>query len=195
MFVLMLAIGSCSQKTFDSKKELMAYVTDSENGYTQQKTVNGVDFSFTYRPTDMLVSQELIEGMPINAIDSLREKYSKQIYFNISLSKNDKEILSSVNSSRTDFGIMVKQLAFGMGNKVHLFSQTKDTIELLDYIYPRAYGMGGATNILFVYPREEVLGEGDFFHFTIEDIGFSTGEVGFKVPIKSIKNEPKLKFE
>lgn len=117
------------------------------------------------------------------------------MYFNISLAKNSKEVLNSVSNSRADFGAMVNQLAFGMGEKVHLFSQAKDTVELLDYIYPREYGMGGATNMMFVYPRDEKLIENEFIHLTIEDIGLKTGEVGFKVPTAAIKNEPKLKFD
>ncbi|OWW23519.1 hypothetical protein B4Q04_20180 [Zobellia sp. OII3] len=191
---VLIFFGSCSQKAFENRAKLMAYVNNPENGYTKEKSINGIDFSITYRPTDMLVSQQLSDNLSEKLIDSLRAKYQDQIYFNVTLSKNKQEILSSVNNSRNDFGAMVNQLAFGMGNKAHLFTRSKDTIELLDYIYPRMYGMGGATNILFVYPRKEVLDSGAFFYFTIEDIGFSTGEVGFKVATKPLVNEPRINF-
>ncbi len=188
----MLAIGSCSQKTFDNKEELMAYVVDPENGYTQQKTVNGVNFSLAYRPTDMLVQQELSEHAEKSELDSLRKKYGEYMYFNLSLSKNNKEVLNGLVSNRNGFEVMVNQLAFGMGEKVHLISQTRDTISLADYIYPRLYGMSGSTNILFVYPRDKKIIGKEFFYLTIEDLGLETGEVGFKIPTKSVKNEPKL---
>ncbi len=188
----MLAMGSCSQKTFDNKEELMAYVVDPENGYTQQKTVNGVNFSLAYRPTDMLVQQELSEHVEKSELDSLRKKYGEYMYFNLSLSKNNKEVLNGLVSNRNGFEVMVNQLAFGMGEKVHLISQTRDTISLADYIYPRLYGMSGSTNILFVYPRDKKIIGKEFFYFTIEDLGLETGEVGFKIPTKSVKNEPKL---
>ena len=89
---------------------------------------------------------------------------------------------------------MVNQLAFGMDQKVHLFTQSKDTLEMADFIYPRMYGMSRATTIMFVFPREtEPLNEA-YLNFTIEDLGLYTGEVKFKIDTKKIKNEPKLKF-
>ena len=194
LFGMVVLMVSCSSKTFDSREELMAYVTDSDNGYVQHKNINGVDFSITYRPTDVLVHQELMDTTSKEELDSLRNKYGKYMYFNLSISKNNKEVLNSINSSRADFGAMVNQLAFGMGDKVHLIGKHRDTVELLDYIYPREYGMGGATTMMFVYPREEKVLNDDFFQFTIEDIGLKTGEVGFKIPSKPINNEPKLNF-
>lgn len=194
LFVFILTMSSCSQKTFDSKEELMTYVTDVKNGYTQQKTINGVDFTLSYRPTDMLVQQVLSEHIKQKELDSLRKKYSAYLYFNLSISKNNQEVLNGLAGNRNEFGKMVNQLAFGMENKVHLISQQRDTIDLADYIYPRMYGMGKSTNILLVYPRNLKLLKQDYFQFTIEDLGFSTGEVGFKINTVNIIKEPLLNF-
>lgn len=185
-------LGSCTQKTFDSKEELMAYVTDVENGYTQQKSVNGIDFSITYKPTDVMVQQMMSENPTAGEVDSLRQKFNKYLYFNLSLSKNDQEILNGLAIDRNKFGALVNQLAFGMNEKVNLFSKTKDTIALADYIYPRMYGMGGSNSMLFVYPKDSELMNEEFFHITIEDLGVMTGEVGFKIPTNPILNQPEL---
>ncbi|QLG46777.1 hypothetical protein [Costertonia aggregata] len=190
-----LLLSACSQKTFDDKEEMMAYISNPKNGYTIQKSVNGVDFSVAYRPTDLLVLQEVGDTANKNTWDSLKRKYEDYLYLNVSISKNDKELLSNISTSRTDFGAMVSQLAFGMGEKVHLYNEQKDTIGLLDYVYPRVYGMGGATNMLFVYPRNKKVMESNYVQFTIEDIGLSTGEVGFQIPIKKIIDEPKLNLK
>ncbi|MGP1994260.1 hypothetical protein D9V96_020435 [Zobellia laminariae] len=183
---------SCKQSTFDSPEELMSFVVNPENGYRQERSVNGIDISITYRPTDMLVQQELSKGDGKEKVDSLRAKYIKYMYFNVSLGKNGQEVLNGMAGNSNKFGTMVNQLAFGMREKVHVFSKTKDTVELADYIYPRLYGMGGNTSMLFVYPRDKKLLKNDFFNITIEDIGLNTGEVGFKIPVKPIKNEPVL---
>jgi hypothetical protein len=42
-----------------------------------------------------------------------------------------------------------------MRDKVHLYTQTKDTLEMLDYNYPRMYGMSRSTTMLFVYSRDK----------------------------------------
>lgn len=196
IFALALAfiLTSCQQKTFDTKEELITYLADEENGYTQEKSVNGVDFTIAYRPNDLLVSQEVFENMSNAQIDSLRNKYKEYMYFNVSLSQNNQEILSNVASKGNDFGGMVNQLAFGMGDKVHLFSKTKDTLEMGDYAYPRLYGMSDKTTMLFVYPRNEELLKHEFFHFSIEDLGLNTGEVSFKILTEPILQEPILKF-
>ena len=64
----------------------------------------------------------------------------------------------------------------------------------MDYNYPRMYGMGGATTMLFIYPKDQKYLNDEYLNFTIEDLGIYTGEVKFKISIENIENEPKLKF-
>lgn len=87
---------------------------------------------------------------------------------------------------------MVNQLAFGMKDKVYMYTQSKDTLEMTDFIYPRMYGMSSATTIMFVYPRDKDALKEDYINFTIEDLGMYTGEVKFKIELKKLITEPKL---
>ena len=57
--VLSMGIVSCANKKFDSEKELWAHVKGEENGYHYVKTLGTVSYALTYRPTDVLVKQEL----------------------------------------------------------------------------------------------------------------------------------------
>ncbi|ALM09328.1 hypothetical protein SB49_14115 [Sediminicola sp. YIK13] len=193
--IIILMLVGCNQKSFHSENELTTYLQDEGNHYIQKKTINGVDFSISYRPTDLLVNQELGEVFSVSKVDSLREKYRKYLYFTLSMAKDDKELLNSQVGNKNKFGAMVNQLAFGMENSVHLISDQRDSIPLADYVYPRMYGMGGNTTILFVYPRNEKLLQSDYFNFIIKDIGFATGEVGFRMETKLIINEPSLNFK
>ncbi|WP_420571716.1 hypothetical protein [Kordia sp.] len=190
---LSIVLFGCSTETFDSKEVLLEHIQDESNGFLQEKTVNGVHFSLLYRPTDLLVNQEL-RGNGDKDIQELRDRYSQYLYFNLSISQDNKELLSAVPKNRNEFGQMVNELAFGMGQKVHLFTKTKDTIEIADFIYPRMYGMSNATTIMLVYPRNKEELKGDYLNLTVEDLGVHTGEVKFKVPIEIIENEPKLSF-
>lgn len=183
---------SCDQKTFETKKELMEYITDLENEYLHRKSVNGIDYTILYKPTDLLVQQELSTNPTKKELDSLRNKYKKYMYFNISLSKKNQEVLSSMGNDRNEFGTMVNKLVFGMSEKVHLFSKTKDTLEMANYVYPRLYGMGNSTSMMFVYKRDTNILNHNHFYLTVEDIGLKTGEVKFKIPTKPILNEPNI---
>jgi hypothetical protein len=186
---------SCHTNTFSSEKELIDYMQDEANGYKQSKTVNGIDFTLVYRPTDLLVHQELGDSSSKDKIEALRNKYNNYLYFNLSMSKNNQELLSTAPKNQNEFGAMVNQLAFGMREKVHLFTQSKDTIEMSDFIYPRMYGMSKSTTIMFVYPREKDRLKSEFLNFTIEDLGLYTGEVKFKIDTKKIKSEPQIAFK
>lgn len=183
---------SCSNNSFNDKELLTIFLQDKDNGYSSYKSVNEVDFNVIYRPTDLLVEQELGENYTVRDIESLRKKYKNHIYFNISISKNNQEILSSLTNDRNSYGEMVNELAFGMEDKLNLITETRDTISMTDFIYPRLYGLGQTTTILIVYPREEVLREGDSFKIVVKDMGLGTGDVGFRFKTNLIEKDPQL---
>jgi len=194
LLFMSILLSSCSNNTFNTDTELIDYLKDEANNYTQYKSVNGVDFTLMYRPTDLLVNQELGATVNDSTIRQLRNKYSKYLYFNLSMSKNNQELLNAKAGNRSDFGAMVNQLAFGMDSKVHLFTDSKDTLDMADFIYPRMYGMSNSTTIMFVYPRDEEKLKDAHLNFTVEDLGLYTGEVKFKIPTETLMNEPQLNF-
>lgn len=185
---------SCSSSTFKTEAALLDYLKDETNGYIQHKTIKGVDYTLMYRPTDMLVRQELGDIISAAQVKSIRAKYNKYLYFNLSMSKQNHELLSVAPKNRNEFGAMVNQLAFGMQYKVHMFTPSKDTLALADYVYPRMYGMSRATTIMFVYPRADKYMNAEYLNFTIEDLGLYTGEVKFKISTDKLQNAPRLKF-
>lgn len=190
----LLLISSCGRAEFESSEKLLSYLQDENNGYLYTKKINNVAYTLMYRPADLLVQQELGEEYEQKSIDSLRKKYGSYMYFNVSMSVNNQELLTGLAQDKNRFGAMVNQLAFGMGDKVHLFNERKDTLALADYVYPRMYGMSGNTSMMFVYPKDEKVFIGETLTLTIEDLGFSTGEVKFKIPVDKILNEPGLKL-
>jgi len=184
---------SCLQKSFDTDEALWEYIKDERNGYIAHKTIAGVNYSLLYKPTDLLVKQELGANADKSQVENLRSKYGQYCYFNLSMSRGGQEILSSVAGDRNAFGKMVKDLSFGMSDKIHLYTENRDTIAMADYSYPRMYGMSKNTSLLLVYPREE-LEDADEIHLAIEDLGFGTGEVRFKQAMNHIKKQPELQF-
>lgn len=189
-FILLVGCGSTS---FESKEDLWVYLLEDEHGFHQKKEVNTLTYELTYKPTDLLVAQELNEAYTSNEVETLREKYGDYLYFNLSISSNGKELLSQ-SPNRESFGEMVNQLSFGMADKLNLITEKRDTIPLQDYAYPRLYGMGNSTDLLLVYEYDPKMENQEFIRLTIKDLGFGTGEVAFKIPTKSFKEQPQLKF-
>lgn len=186
-------ISSCT-KTFDTQDEMHAYIQDEDNGYHYKKTVMGVDYVLQYRPTDLLVKQELGDQSDALQVEKLRKKYGKYLYFNLSMSKNNQELLNGLAHDKAKFGQMVNDLAFGMEEKVHLYTPEKDTLAMTDFIYPRMYGMSDATTIMIVYPREATFLNKHYLNFVIEDLGLETGDVKFKLNTQALQKEPQLQF-
>lgn len=195
LFILFILIfSSCGNKSFDTTEDIFTFISDVDNGYKYTKEVNGVDFTLQYRPTDLLVNQEVGDSISKDKVKALRQKYNKYMYFNLSMSKNRKELLSNVVGDKAQFGQMVNDLAFNMDEKVNFYTAEKDTLIMIDFIYPRMYGMTNETTIMLVYPRDEKYLKEDYLNFTIEDLGFYTGEVKFKINTSPLKREPQLNF-
>lgn len=193
--IILLVISSCTTKKFENTETLWEFLRNENHGYLQTKKVNGYEFSLLYKPTDLLVSQELSDADGSDEVKRLRSKYKEYLYFTLSMSKDHKELLSVTPKNRQEFGAMVNELAFGMGNKFHVLSPQKDTLEMLDYVYPRMYGMSRNTSMLFVYPRDQKFLNEEYLSIVIGDLGTYTGEVKFKVPTKLLKNEPTINFK
>ncbi len=193
-FLVLALSTACGSKSFDTSKELWAYLNETENGYRHTKNINGMACSLTYKPTDLLVQQALGERYDIDDVKRLRKKYGKYLYFDLSLSADGQEILNQKKGNQTEFGIMVNQLVFGMNQKVNLITQARDTLLLLDYVYPRMYGMGKSADMLLVYEYSQEHLNQEYLRFTLEDIGLGTGEIAFKLATEKIRNQPKLTF-
>ncbi|WP_298140183.1 hypothetical protein [Flavobacterium sp.] len=194
LLLLLFFVASCGNKTFDSTEELTEYIQEEDNNYCYKKTIEGVEYILKYRPTDLLVNQELTNKQDQKKIEQLRDKYNKYMYFNLSMSLNNQELLSNVSQDKSKFGQMVNDLAFGMEKKVNLFTKKNDTLAMTDFVYPRMYGMTNSTSIMIVYPRDKKYLKEEYINFTIEDLGFYTGEVKFKIKTQEIVNEPQLRF-
>ncbi|MCH2196981.1 hypothetical protein [Kordia sp.] len=148
-----------------------------------------------YKPTDLLVSKDLKGNNKDEDIEGLRTRYNKYIYFNLSMSHNNQELLNTLPKDRHEFGQMVQQLAFGMRDDLYLYNKQKDTLVMTDFVYPRMYGMSNATTIMLVYPRDEEKLTSEFLYLTLRDLGIGTGEVKFKIPTHIIQEEPILTFK
>ncbi|RUT71312.1 hypothetical protein D0817_05400 [Flavobacterium cupreum] len=193
LLILILLISSCNKK-FDTQEEMNIYISEEDNGYHYKKTVADVDFVLQYRPTDLLVKQELGDNTDPAKVEKFRKHYSQYLYFNLSMSKNNQELLNGVAQDKAKFGQMVNELAFGMEEKLHVYTPTKDTLALADFIYPRMYGMSNSTSIMIVYPRDSKYMKQEYLNFVIEDLGLDTGDIKFKLNTKALTNEPQLRF-
>jgi hypothetical protein len=189
--VITVSLTSCGKKVL-SPEELTAFVSNEENGYVQKYESNGTVVAVTYRPTDLLVHQE-VGDRPTTAktIDSLRNKYGKQYYFILSLSHDNKEALHQVGDQYSE---MVNTLSFRMGEYVTMTTAASDTIPVGDFMLNRTFGMSTSTDVLFVFDREKSKGQ-EWVQFNLNEFGLGVGNQRFRFKTKDLEDAPGIDFK
>ena len=78
-----------------SAAELEQYVRDEGSGLTQAKQCGSVHMQMIYKPTDLLVAQELLNvSIPDSSkIRSVRERYSPYLYFVLDMAQAEGNVL------------------------------------------------------------------------------------------------------
>lgn len=179
LILFFLIIISCKKELPDEEKDIIEFIKNEENGFSQYKEINGVKLSVIFRPAKLMVLQESNNCKNQKDVDALKKKYSKSLCFIIGYSKNNQELLSAISESRDKFNFIQNKLTFEMKDYVSLLSG-KDTIPLLDFNFPRTYGMSKSTNIVFVFDKNKLSKRYTDTNFNIKDIGLGIGDVNFK---------------
>lgn len=189
LFILCFLV-SCKNDLISNEEDLIKHIKDEDNGFSITKEINGFRINSTYKPTDLMILNETSDDVnsSVGKSDSLKLKYKENLYFILSYSRDGKELLSTITESREKFNAVQNILTFDMMNKVSLTNQDNDTIQLLDYNFPRTYGMSRSTNAIFVFKRNQVLDESEELIFTVKDIGIGVGDINFKYSADLIKN-------
>jgi hypothetical protein len=184
---------SCGDKVFDSATALNNYVSSPEHGLVQEVTSQGYNVKVTYRPTDLLVDQEL-GGRSFDAptTEALRKRYSDYYYFILSLSKDEREALHQPGQANM-YGDLVQTLSFRMGHFVNLTTPASDTIAVSDFMLNRTYGLSHSTDLLFVFNKEAARGK-DWVQFNLNEFGLGAGDLRFRFKTKDLENVPEIDF-
>jgi len=164
---------------------------DEEHGLSKKVEVNGYDVQVKYRPTDLLVEQEISnEIQDTSKVSSLRSKYNRYYYFILSLSHDKQEALDPKSDQ---FSELVQTLSFRMNNYVNLTTASQDTIPTADFILNRTYGFSESTELLFVFSKEKSKGK-DWLQFNLNEFGLGIGNQRFRFKIDDLEHAPKIDF-
>lgn len=190
--VLLLSIEGCKKRQDVTRDELIAYTLDKGNGLIQTTRSGSYQLDLTYRPTDLMVFQELGHNISdTSRINQLRTQYANYFYFLFQVSKNESEILNLENG-QDHYSQLLQTLAFHMPQYV-LAVQGSDTTKLSDFMLDRTYGMSSSTNLLLVFERSNQSSKGHIF-ITVNEFGLGIGSVKFKFKLVDLEKAPNIKF-
>ena len=184
-----LLFPSCQQLP-QTPEELEQFISDPSNGLRQEKQLGDILLKLQYRPTDLLVAQELKGSTDKTLVDELRSRYASQAYFVLSLSQEGEDVLNDPKH-RNHYSETLQNLAFRMDQFVQMTTSEQDTIPLSDFAFPRLYGYGGSTQVLLVFSQSEVK-EADWLQVSLQDFGIRTGKQHFRFYRKDLDRVPTL---
>ncbi len=189
IFLLIVNVVGC-KPTFHNEEELSKYILEEKNGLVKTYEENGYKVQVFLKPTDLLIAQEYKNTSAIDIQDSqiLENKYINYLYFVLSISKNNKEVLIPGSNNFND---LLQTMSFRMDNIVNLTTSEKDKIPVADFLHSRTFGISQSTNILFVFSAEDI--EADkWIQFNLNEFGLSLGDLSFRFETKDINNVQKL---
>lgn len=190
ILVLLVLCAACAKPEAISAEVLSDFVWNHD-GLNQANEVNEYSVRVVYRPTDLVVHQELSTGTFDSAkVSELRTRYGDYYYFVVSFSHDDGEVLNG------DYGVasfrrLVETLAFRMSEYAVLVTSDRQTIALGDFMLDRTYGLSSSSNMLLVFDREKAAAA-DWVELVIQDVGLQTGTLRFRFLKEHLDNTPQI---
>ena len=187
-----VAAGCTSHLDHD---KYLTYLNDQEHGLTQTQQVNGVTITCSYRPIDLLVSQELAnqaaDSPPLNP-DSVRQTFSDRQYLTLSLSRDGTEVENLLIRNELAFGQAISYLSNGIAQDVFLHGLGQpDSVAAIAATYPRQYGNTGRSTVLLVFATPQLHATRGFT-VTYRDTHFNLGPTRFVFSPRDLQRLPLL---
>jgi len=200
--ILLLSIGciwliGCTRKKVLPEDQILVYAADASNGLIQEDSVHGLKIEVQNRPVSLIIAQQLRnrDSVSVSLKDSVTKMFSPNVYFNLNLSVQDKDPLLYSGSMQT-FSTLLQTLAFQMDKYVYLTTSAKDTIPVGDYVYPRLYGMGSGSTMLFAFRMDSSRwAKADWVDFHLREFGMSTGNRKYRFEKSDLDAVPDLLVE
>ena len=193
--VLGLLAAACSASAVDPA-QYRAYLADPAHGLTHTREVNGAVLTCTYRPTELLVLQEVgSSGSTPATRDSMARAYAGKTYCALTLARNGGEIENQFVTNPPAYQQALSYLSTGLAATATLASATTpDSVSALTSMHLRDFGMTGHSTVLFVFDTRQLATDGGFT-VTFRDRYFGLGTQRFAFAARDLAAVPTLCFE
>jgi len=176
-----------------TEDELRKYILDADHGLTKEVVIDDFKVSATFRPTDLLIAQEVSSPADTIQINRLKKKYGDHYYFVLALSRNGREAIQAGTLPQDQFSELLQTISFRMGAFITLTTSRQDTIPLADFAYTRTFGMGGSNDILRVFNKERITDQ-QWVQINLAEFGLGLGRQSLKFNCKDLDNIPRIEF-
>lgn len=187
---LLIVMAGCTPDPL-TVEEYSTYIADEDHGLRKSVTSGGATVSVSYRPTDLLVKQNLTGHASPEAIEERRKQYGPYLYFVLAISSGNHETLHETNGD--DYSGLLQTLSFHMNEFITLTTSAGDTIPVGDFMLNRTYGMSASTDVLVVFNGDKTKGK-EWIEFNLNEFGLDIGNQRFRFEMKDLDESPALRF-
>lgn len=189
-FMVGIIFYGCVRKA-NSVQELLDYSFSQRNGLCKVVQKGDVRIEFVYRPTDLIVAQE-IKGRKLSpyGLDSMRSLYKNLDYFLMKIRKKGAEIETYYARYPDKFALVNSYLSSGIAEDVKLIHRL-DTISARAAIHTRTFGSNLSTDVLIAFESSLRTKSGSVQMLFIDSM-FESGLHAVEFDIVDIKSVPTL---
>src|SRR5260370_28390310 len=135
--ILALSLWSCERKTELEEQDLYKFVREESHGLIMIKEEDGFQLAMIWKPNDLIAKQQVIKGTK-QEFDSLKNYFSKYLYFTLEMTRQGKDLETSFASDPGSFAEKVTYLSSGLSQNIRLITP-RDTVLAIECIYSRSY--------------------------------------------------------
>ena len=183
-FAFALFFISC-KRSIKNRQELILYVNDPANGLEKEQQIGKVNAKMTYKPWQLFKQSGGVMDNQTNKKE--RYLFDDKLFFVLSLSANNKELLKQLDFNK--YSEMVQVLSFRMKDFMGIVSGDAKPVEPLDCIFQQTYGMGRSNDLLIVFNRNALNVNGTLKLY-LKEFGLKIGNLEFDFQADDINAIP-----
>lgn len=191
--VLGLLLSNCSKPL--PLNQYNVYLADPAHGLIHTVEANGATITCAYRPTDLLVQQDLANASAATPTirDSVARAYVGKTYCALSLSRNGQELESQFVNDPTTYQQVLTYLNTGLAADAFLATTPHDSVAAAASMYVRQYGTTGHSTVLLVFDTHQLTPQ-QGFHLTLRGQRLGVGTLRFSFAAADLVALPPLQF-
>ncbi len=182
----MLSFSSCRPKAELGESDLFRFIREESHGLMKTKEQEGFRLAMVWNPNEFIARQQITKGTR-REFDSLKEHFSKYLYFSLEMTKDGKDLETSFAADPGSFADKISFLSSEFSQNIHLITK-RDTTCALECIYTRSYGIG-LSQCLVVFEKPNT----KWFEIEVKGYPLGFGKQVFEFNQTDITNAPRLK--
>jgi len=142
-------ITSCSKSDFINDEDYLDYLKSSKE-INKVIGKNELKVTISYRPTEYVIIKTIGKRHRTKKeIDSLSNKFSKYLYFILSISDRDREFLDQNLEGYEVYSQRLNLLAFNFNDVINIRTDKGEDVEIESFQLLRTFGISSNTEVIF----------------------------------------------